>query len=483
MTKTFNNLINGQWVASHTGKTFAVYNPAHKNEIVAQCQASDAGDVKLSIDAAVGAFDGWSRTNAVKRGSFLNKAAQILAKRRDEAATLLTCEEGKILAESRGEVDRAIGLLEFYAGQGPLLGGETFPSSVDGRFLYTMRVPLGPVALITPWNFPIAIPVWKAAPALLCGNTVVLKPAGQAPASACLFAEVLHEAGLPAGVLNLVTGTGSAVGQPLTSDNRIRAISFTGSVEVGKSIAKSCGERLIRVGLEMGGKNPHIVAEDADLERAVNDIMIGAFWGAGHKCTACSRAIVLESVHDAFLDLLTKRTADLRMGDGLDSNTQIPPLIDEGQLKQVMEYVTIGQKEGARLVVGGKRLSGGIYDEGNYMSPAVFAGVTPNMRIAKEEIFGPVLAVMKAKTLDEAIRVANDVEFGLSAGIATRSLATSLEFARRIEAGVVHVNSPTAGLELQLPFGGCKCSTSGYREMGKAAIDFYSLTKTVYVDG
>lgn len=483
MSKTYANLINGQLVPSHTGKTFAVYNPARKNEIVAQCQASDGGDVARAVDAAVGAFDGWSRMPAPKRAGFLKKASELLDKRREEAATLLTREEGKILAESRGEVDRAIGLLDFYAGQGPILGGETFPSSVDGRFLYTMRVPLGPVALITPWNFPIAIPVWKAAPALLCGNTVVLKPAGQAPASACLFAEILHEAGLPAGVFNLVTGTGSAVGQPLTGDRRIRGISFTGSVGVGKSIAKSCAERLIRIGLEMGGKNPHIVAEDADLERAVSDIMIGAFWGAGHKCTACSRAIVLESVHDAFLDLLVKRTADLRVGDGLDSNTQIPPLIDEGQLNSVLEYVAIGQKEGARLVVGGKRLSGGTYDDGHYMSPAVFAGVTSGMRIAKEEIFGPVLAVMKAKNLDEAIRLANDVEFGLSAGIATRSLATSLDFARRIEAGVVHVNSPTAGLELQLPFGGCKCSTSGYREMGKAAIDFYSLTKTVYVDG
>ena len=482
-TKTFGNFINGKWTSSATGRTFAVYNPAHRDEVVAELQASDAADVSAAIDAARLAFEGWSRLSAPKRGAYLKKAAEILARRREEAANILTREEGKPLFEARGEVDRSVALLDFYAGQAMVLNGETHPSTVDGRFLYTMRMPLGVVALITPWNFPSAIPVWKTAPALLCGNTVVLKPASLAPVSAAILAEVFEEAGLPAGVFNYVTGGGRETGDPLVADPRIKAISFTGSVEIGRSIMKKAAERLIRVGLEMGGKNPHIIMPDADLDRAVNDVVVGAFWAAGHKCTACSRVIVLESVHDAFVEKLVKRTGEVRVGDGLLPETQVGPVIDEKQLESILKYVEIGRNEGAKLAIGGQRLKGGVYDEGSFMSPAVFTGVTPSMRIAREEIFGPVLAVIKAKNLDEAIGIANDAEFGLSAGISTSNLATSLDFARRIEAGVVHVNNPTAGLELQLPFGGCKCSSSGYREMGKAAIDFYSLVKTVYVDG
>jgi len=480
--KTYGNYINGQWVNSATGKTFPDYNPAHKEQVVAHFQASSPDDVKQALDAAERAFPAWSRTPPPRRGSYLLKAAEILARRRDEAAELLTREEGKPLFESRGEVDRGVGLLQFYAGQGPLLGGETFPSGIEGRFLYTMRAPLGIVGLITPWNFPSAIPIWKAAPALLCGNTVVMKPASLAPASAALFAEVLAEAGLPPGVFNLVTGGGRDVGDTLIADPRVKAISFTGSLQIGRSIMRKAAERLIRIGLEMGGKNPHIVMDDADLDRAVADVIAGAFWSAGHKCTAASRAIVLDKVHDAFVDKLVKRTAELRVGDGLDPQTQIGPVVDEGQLNSILDYVKVGQEEGARLEVGGRRLRGGIYDQGWYMSPAVFTGVSPKMRIAQEEIFGPVLSVIRAKDFDEAMTIANDVEFGLAAAISTRSLPASLEFARRAEAGLIHINSPTAGVELQLPFGGCKHSTSGYREMGKMAIDFYTQIKTVYVD-
>jgi acyl-CoA reductase-like NAD-dependent aldehyde dehydrogenase len=481
MSKTYSNFVNGQWMTSRTERTFSVTNPAHRNETVASFQASDASDVRRAVDAACGAFDAWARTGASKRGSYLRKAAEILAKRRDEAANLLTREEGKILMESRGEVDRSISLLEFYGAQGSMIGGETIPSTFDNRFLYTTRSPLGPTALITPWNFPSAIPVWKSAPAVLCGNTVVLKPAEQAPASACLFAECLSEAGLPPGVFNLVTG-GADVGKALVADERIKCISFTGSVEVGRAIMKEHAHRLIRIGLEMGGKNPHIVMDDADLDRAVTDVTVGAFWGAGHKCTACSRAIVLQSVYDAFMEKLVKRTTDLRVGDGLDSNTQVPPLLDETLLNKSLEYIALAQQEGATLLVGGKRLTGNHYDDGYYVAPTIFANVTPQMRIAREEIFGPILAVIKVKDFNEALTVANKVDFGLSAGISTRSLATWIDFARRIDAGVIHVNNPTAGLELQAPFGGCKMSTSGSREMGRAAIDFYSMTKTVYVD-
>ncbi|HEV8605144.1 MAG TPA: aldehyde dehydrogenase family protein [Tepidisphaeraceae bacterium] len=482
MTKTYTNYINGQWTPGVSARTFPIHNPAHRSEIVGQCQASNAVDVEHAIDAASAAFDKWSATPAPKRGSYLKSAAQLLQKRRDEAATLLVKEEGKIIAEAKGEIDRAIGLLDFYANQYSLLSGTTIPSFMDNRFLYTLRVPLGPVALISPWNFPSAIPIWKSAPALLCGNTIILKPAEQAPLSALLIAEIFHEAGLPPGVFNLLTGDGPSVGEPLTSDPRIKAISFTGSLEVGKSIAKKCADRLIRVGLEMGGKNPHIVLEDADLDRATTDLTVGAFWAAGHKCTAASRAILLEPIHDTLLDKLVKRTAELRVGDGLDPNTQIPPMLDENFFKQSLDAIATAQKEGAKLLVGGKRLTGGIYDDGFYLSPAILSNVTPTMRIANEETFGPVLTVIKAKDFDDAIKIANQSHFGLSAGLSTKNLSRSLEFARRLESGVIHINNPTAGLELQAPFGGCKMSTSGHREMGSAAIDFYSQLKTVYMD-
>ena len=479
-TRQFLNYINGQSTPSASGKTFEVRNPAHKSEVVAVMADSGAADMTAAVDAAVAAFPAWSKLLPSKRAVYLKKAAEALAKRRDEAATLLVREEGKHISEARGEVDRSVGLLDYYAAQGHLLTGQTVPSTVDNRLAYTLRSPLGPVAIITPWNFPSAIPIWKSAPALICGNTVVLKTSPRSPASAGIFAECLAEAGLPAGVFNLVHG-GKEPGEALTADMRIKAISFTGSLAVGQSIMRKCAERLIRIGLEMGGKNPLVVMDDADLDRAVNDAVVGAFWSAGHKCTATSRVIVLESVHDAFVERLLARTAQLKAGDGLDPGIQIPPVIDEAQLNIILNYIGIGKSEGATLACGG-RLAGGIYDDGWYVSPTIFTHVTSKMRIAQEEIFGPVLCVIKAKNLDEAIAIANDVPFGLAASICTRSLVSALEFSRRIDAGVVHVNNPTAGLELQLPFGGCKCSTSGYREMGTAGIDFFTQTKTFYVD-
>ncbi|MGA2500171.1 MAG: aldehyde dehydrogenase family protein [Tepidisphaeraceae bacterium] len=480
-TREFLNCINGQFTPAVSGKTFEVRNPAHKSEVVAIMPDSAAADMAAAVAAAVAAFPAWSKLPPGRRAVYLEKAAEALARRRDEAATLLVREEGKHISEARGEVDRSVGLLDYYAAQSHLLTGQTVPSTMDNRLAYTLRSPLGPVGIITPWNFPSAIPIWKTAPALICGNTVVLKTSPRSPASAGLFAECLAEAGLPAGVFNLVHG-GKKPGEALTSDARIKAISFTGSLAVGQSIMRKCADRLIRIGLEMGGKNPLIVMDDADLDRAVNDAVVGAFWAAGHKCTATSRVIVLESVHDAFVEKLLARTAQLKVGDGLDPAIQIPPVIDEAQLNVILNYISIGRAEGATLACGGGRLAGGIHDEGCYLSPAVFTHVTPGMRIAREEIFGPVLCVIKAKNLDEAIQIANDVPFGLAAGICTRSLAHAMEFSRRIDAGVIHVNNPTAGLELQLPFGGCKCSTSGYREMGTAAIDFYTQTRTFYID-
>lgn len=483
MPKVYGNFIAGEWTGASTGKTFADLNPAHKEEIIAEFQASGPEDVKRAIDAASEALTDWRGRPAPERAEHLRKAAGILRGRLDEAAEVLTREEGKTLREARGEVGRSVALFEFYAGQGRLLAGETFPSEKPGALLFTMRAPLGVVALITPWNFPSAVAAWKTAPALLCGNTVVLKPSSLAPCSAAIVAEVLDEAGLPAGVFNLVTGGGAALGDALTGDERVRAVSFTGSREVGKAIIAKTAGRLIRVGLEMGGKNPVIVMDDADIDRAVEITVAGAFWSAGHKCTATSRAIVLQSVHDEFVERLVKRASSLRVGDGMDPETEICPVIDEGQLHTILEYIEIGKSEGARLLVGGERLTGGVYDDGWYVSPAVFADVKPDMRIAQEEIFGPVVGVIEVKDFDEAVRVANGVEYGLAASIVTKSLGAALEFARRIEAGVVHVNSPTAGLEIQLPFGGVKDSTSGHREMGRSALEFYSQWKTVYVEG
>jgi len=479
---TYGNYISGRWTTAEGTRLLAVRNPAHRQQIVAQVAIASEEDAHAAIDAAAAALPSWSATPAPRRGEYLRAAAAALRRRRDEAATLLTREEGKPLFESRAEVDRSIALLEFYAGQGMLLTGQTFPSALPGRLLYTVPCPLGVAALITPWNFPSAIPVWKTAPALLCGNTVVLKPASLAPVSAAIFAECLHEAGLPAGVFNMVVGPGSTVGNALVGDERVKVISFTGSLAVGRALLARCAPRLVRVGLEMGGKNPHIVADDADIDRAVADVIAGAFWSAGHKCTACSRAIVMAGVYERFLGALVERVRQLRIGDGLEPSTQIGPVISEDQARSILEYIDSGVREGAQLLVGGQRLAGGIYDEGCYISPAVFANVAPTMRIAREEIFGPVLCVMKAESFDHAIALANDAQYGLSASISTRSLALSMEFARRIAAGVVHINSPTAGLEPNVPFGGWKDSTSGYREMGLEALRFYTQLKTVYVD-
>ena len=482
MTKNYLNYIGGAWRESVSGKIFENRNPARADEVLSNFQDSICADVDAAVQAAQGAFAGWAKTLAPKRAEFLRAAAEILRRRRDEAAEILTREEGKNIGEARGEIDRGVGLLHFYAGLWTGLGGETIPSFVDGRFLYTQRAPLGVAALITPWNFPSAIPIWKAAPALLCGNTVVLKPSPLAPQSAALVAEVFAEAGLPAGVFNFVTGTGNELGEALAGHAAVRAISFTGSRATGKAIMRKNAERLVRIGLEMGGKNPLVIMPDADLTRAVEDTVTGAFWAAGHKCTATSRAIVLEEIHDAFVGQLIARTKALRVGDGMDAQTQVCPVISEAQGASILNWIKVAKDEGAVLQTGGVRLSGGIYERGCYIAPTIFTGMRPEMRCAREEIFGPVLGVIKVKNLDEAIAVANDVEYGLASGICTRDLKAALEFARRSDAGMIHVNSPTAGVELQSPFGGCKDSSSGHREMGRAALDFYTVTKTIYVD-
>jgi len=481
MAETYLNLIDGEWKASRSGHTFPDVNPADTSDVVGHLQASEAEDVGDAVEAAARAFPGWAKTPAPVRGKFLLKAAHALEQRLDEVADLLAREEGKTIGEARGEVTRAVRILEYFGGEGARLGGETIPSERERIFMYTVRQPLGVVALITPWNFPIAIPAWKTAPALVSGNTVVLKPASQAPLTSLRLAEILQGTGLPKGVLNYVTGSGSRTGTPLVAHPKVRALSFTGSDAVGREIAQVAAKRLARVQLEMGGKNPTIVLGDADLDTAVECTLNAAFYSTGQRCTATSRAIVEKSVVGPFLDRLVERTKALRIGDPRDPATQLGPAIDQNQLETSLRYLELGQQEGARLVYGGERLTAGPHARGHFLRPAILRGVDKHSRLAQEEVFGPLLAVIEVDGFDQAVETANAVRFGLSASICTKDLARALEYVQRAEAGVIMVNLPSAGIEYQIPFGGVKDSSSGPREQGPAAVDFYTETKTVYV--
>ena len=393
----------------------------------------------------------------------------------------MTREEGKTLPEAKGEVKRAINILRYFGGEGARQFSYQIPSERDNVFCYTMRKPLGTVALITPWNFPIAIPVWKLAPALVAGNTVVIKPASLAPLSSYRVVEALHEAGIPAGVLNYVTGAGGAVGDTLVEHPAIRAVSFTGSCGVGNSLYEKVTRRKIRVQLEMGGKNPTIVLKDADLDYAADVLVNGAFFSTGQKCTACSRAIIEKPIYEPLLERLIARTQKLKVGNGLEPGVDIGPAVDAAQLETDLKYIEIARNEGALLLSGGNRLTGGSYDQGYFIEPTLFTGVTPEMRIAQEEVFGPVLGLMVANDFEDAMRLANGVKFGLSASIVSRDLTRVHQFINGIEAGLITVNLPTAGVEYQLPFGGTKESSFGMREQGPAALDFYTETRTVYM--
>jgi alpha-ketoglutaric semialdehyde dehydrogenase len=476
------NLIAGKWGPATGGATQPDRNPARTDEVVAVFPSAGAEDAVRAAEAAAQAFPGWARTPLPKRGEILLKAAALLEQRLDEVAEGLTREEGKTLAESKGETARGVSLLRYYAGETSQPTGEVYGSAAPGTFLYAERVPIGPVGLITPWNFPVAIPTWKVAPALAFGNTVVLKPAELTPLTAWHLADVLDKAGLPPGVLNLVVGRGSQIGPALATSPHIKAISFTGSNTVGSRLAAQCAERGIKFQLEMGGKNPVIVLNDADLDKAVELTIAGAMLSTGQKCTATSRVIVHKDVLDGFRDKLAARAASLKVGDGMKSDTYMGPLVSADAEKTVLEYIEAGKREGARLLTGGTKLKGPEHEKGYFVAPTVFDGVRPDMKIAQEEIFGPVVAVMEAKTFDEAVALANDSRFGLSASVVTRDLGLALRFIREIEAGLVHVNSQTAGAEPQVPFGGFKGSSSGSREQGKVARDFFTQIKTVYLD-
>ena len=477
----FKNYINGEWVDSKSGKTFPNINPANTEETVGLFQASVAEDVGEACRAAAAARTAWADLPATKRGEYLFKAAELLENQLQQLGEEMTREEGKTLPEAIGEVKRAINIFRYFGGEGSRQFTFQVPSERENVLCYTIRKPLGTVALITPWNFPIAIPAWKIAPALIAGNTVVIKPASLAPLSSFRLIEALHEAGIPPGVINYVTGSGGSVGDALTSNAEIKAVSFTGSTSVGAALYKKVSERRIRVQLEMGGKNPTVVLGDADLDYAADILINGAFFSTGQKCTACSRAIIERSVYESLVERLVEKTRKLKVGNGLEAGVQIGPAVDEEQLKTDLEYIRIAKQEGAQLLCGGNRLTGDEYDKGYFIEPTIFSGVSSTMRVAQEEVFGPVLVLMVAEDFEDAMRIANDVRFGLSASIVSKDLTRVHQFINRIEAGLITVNLPTAGVEYQLPFGGTKESSYGMREQGPQALDFYSESRTVYL--
>jgi len=474
----FPNYINGEWVE---GPVFENRNPANRDEVVGLFVNGTPADVARAAEAAQAALPGWASMTGPARGALLYKVADLLEKRFEQISAEMTREEGKTLPEARGEVRRSINIFRYFAGEGSRLGGIVAPSERDRVHMFAFRKPIGVCGLITPWNFPSAIPAWKMAPALICGNTVVLKPASAAPLSAWRIVEACHEAGIPKGVVNFVAGPGKALGEALVGAGPLKAISFTGSCGVGAWLHERASRRKLRIQLEMGGKNPTIVLADANFELAVENVVNGAFFSTGQKCTATSRAIVEEAIYDRFVEALVERTKKLKVGDGMQPGVDIGPCVDEAQMNTVLRYIEIGRRECGEPLCGGRRLTGSEYDKGWFVEPTIFAGVTQDMTIAREEIFGPVLAVMKARDLKHALEIANASEFGLSASLQTTNVSRMFEYIYGIEAGLVTVNLPSAGVEYQLPFGGTKDSSFGPKEQGPAALEFYSDYKTVYV--
>ncbi len=477
----FRNYIGGEWVSASSGETFTTRNPARFDEIVAEYPKGTREDARRALEAAARALDGWRRLPAPKRGEYLYRAAEWLVARLDQIAAEMTREEGKTFKEAKGEAQRAVNIFRYFAGEGSRMAGETVPSEREQVFCFTTRKPRGVVSLITPWNFPVAIPAWKMAPALVCGNTVVIKPASLAPACALRLVEALHGAGIPAGVVNLVTGPGGTVGEEMLANEHVRAVSFTGSCAVGDHIYQRAAPRKIPAQLEMGGKNPTIVCADADLEYAAATVLNAAFFSTGQKCTATSRCIIERSAYDRFTELLVEKTKKMKLGDGMDPTVDMGPCVDENQMNTVLEYIELGRREGLKLLCGGRRLTEGDYARGYFVEPTIFDAVDPASRLAQEEIFGPVLALMPAGNFDEALRLANAVKFGLSASVQTRDVGKIFRYIQEIEAGLITVNLPSAGVEYQLPFGGVKDSSTGFREQGSVAVDFYSELCTVYL--
>jgi alpha-ketoglutaric semialdehyde dehydrogenase len=480
--RPYKNYIGGHWVDASNTERRPDENPADTREILGEFPRSSQDDTRKAIDAAAAALPEWRRVSGPQRSAILTNAANLLESRAKEVGEALTKEEGKTIAEGVGEAMRGVAILRFYAGEPLRPFGEHFQATNPETFLYTEKVPLGVVGVITPWNFPVAIPIWKLAPCLAYGNTAVFKPAELTPLTAHLIVEIFAEAGVPPGVLNLVQGPGSVVGEELATNRKVNGVTFTGSGEVGRQLYRTATDRGAKVQLELGGKNPLIIAEDADLDQAVELAISGAMRSTGQKCTATSRAIVVGDIADKFTDAIVERAKTIKVGPGIDADTYMGPLVSEDQRERVLEYIEIGKTEGAKLLTGGERLSGSEYDHGYYVAPTVFDEVAPAMRIAREEIFGPVVGVIRVKSIEEAIQIANNVDYGLSASLATRDIRRAFEFIRSIDAGIVHINSETAGAEPHVPFGGMKASSSHSREQGRAAMDFFTETKTVYLD-
>jgi acyl-CoA reductase-like NAD-dependent aldehyde dehydrogenase len=476
------NFIDGSWVPSVSGDLFENRNPANTDDLVGVFQKSTRQDVERAIEAARHAYESWRLVPAPRRAEILFRAAQLMAERKDALARDMTREMGKVLDETRGDVQEAIDMTYFMAGEGRRMYGQTVPSELRDKFAMSVRQPLGVCAVITPWNFPMAIPSWKIIPALVCGNTVVFKPATLTPLSALSFVRILEEAGVPRGVVNLVTGGGGDVGEPLLKSDDVRVVSFTGSTEVGRTVAQTTAPSFKKVHLEMGGKNVIMIMEDANLDLAVEGCLWGGFGTTGQRCTAASRVVVHEQVYRAFLDRFVARAAALRVGDGLDPGTDMGPSVSEKQRKTVMEYVEIGRKEGAKLVCGGHALTSRSHAKGFFHEPTIFADVHPSMRVAQEEIFGPVVSVMPCRSFDEAVAIGNGVTYGLSASIYTQDVNRAFAAMRDLYTGIFYVNAPTIGAEVHLPFGGTKATGNGHREAGTAVLDVFSEWKAIYVD-
>lgn len=469
-------LIGGEWV--ETATSVANVNPSDTGDVVAEFAQAGAAETERAIAAALAAFPAWSHSGPQQRHDVLRTAADEIERRKDEIGRLLSREEGKTLPEGIAETLRAARIFDFFAGEALRLSGDRLPSVRPGVEIEVTREPVGVVGLITPWNFPIAIPAWKLAPALCFGNTAVMKPAELVPGCAWEIADILHRAGLPPGVLNLVTGPGRIVGQKILEDPRVDAVSFTGSVATGARVAEACARHMRRCQLEMGGKNPLVVLDDTDLEVAVDCAVEGAYFSTGQRCTASSRLIVTEGIHNRFIEACVERLRRLVVDDALKEGTQIGPVIDQRQLDQDLDYLAVGRREGGNLRFGGERLTRAT--PGFYLQPALFTETTPGMRINREEVFGPVASVIRVRDYEEALAVANDTEFGLSAGICTTSLKHASHFKRNAEAGMVMVNLPTAGVDYHVPFGGRKASNFGPREQGRYAREFYTQVKTAY---
>jgi aldehyde dehydrogenase (NAD+) len=477
----YDNYIDGRWAPSVSGCTCENRNPANRDDLIGIFPDSTTDDALAAVAAARRAYDGWRLVPAPKRAEILFRAAHLLVARKEAFAADMTREMGKVLDEARGDVQEAIDMTYYIAAEGRRMYGHTVPSELPDKFAMSVRQPLGVCSIITPWNFPMAIPSWKIIPALVCGNTVVFKPSELTPLSALNFVRVLEEAGVPPGVVNMVTG-GPSVGELFTTHADVAVVSFTGSTTVGRLVNQNAAPYFKKVHLEMGGKNCIMIMDDAHLELALEGCLWGGFGTTGQRCTAASRVIVHDRVHDRFVEQFVARVKALRVGDGSDPQIQMGPSVSEKQLEKVVGYVAIGQQEGATLACGGHRLEQGAYSRGYFHEPTVFVGVTPKMRIAREEIFGPVVSVLKCGSLDEALAIGNDVIYGLSASLYTQDVNRAFRAMREMYTGIFYVNAPTIGAEVHLPFGGTKATGNGHREAGVAALDVFSEWKSIYVD-